>query len=368
MGSRGDGNRGAGCRGCPWGEAQRARPHPVRTGQTSRQALVASAGLAREADSLGYTRYWVAEHHNMTAVASSVPGVLIPYLAAGTSRIRFGSGGVMLPNHAALAIAEQFALLEAMYPGRIDLGIGRAPGSDPVTAYLLRGGAQGAGVDTFEQDVTLAQALLGIGGEPGDAVGISISGRPYELRATPRGETSPDLWLLGSSDYSADLAARLGLPYVFANHFGMPGLEMALARYRASYTPSESYPEPQTLLPVNVVVGETDDEARALAATYVVQMVRLRTGAPMGPQLTVEEAAEYPWSENERALAEQVPAGWYVGTVDDVASRLRETAERHRVDEIMISPVAGARAGDPLDAVPARIATLRALAGELLGA
>lgn len=340
---------------------------PVRTDQTSRQALLASAAMAREADALGFTRYWVAEHHNMSAVASSVPGVLIPFLAQGTSQIRFGSGGVMLPNHAALAIAEQWALLEAMLPGRIDLGIGRAPGSDPVTAYLLRGGAQGAGVDTFEQDVTLASALLGIGGDPGESVGISISGRPYELRATPRGESSPDLWLLGSSDYSSALAARLGLPYVFANHFGMPGLEMALARYRAEYQPSEAYPEPRTLLPLNVVVAPTEAEAIELAGPQLVQMVRLRSGAPLGPQLSVEEAAAYPWTDAERAMADQVRAGWFVGGAGAVAARLREVAERHGVDEIMIAPVAGMRETDPKDAVPSRVETLRVLAGELLG-
>ena len=340
---------------------------PVRTGQTSRQALLASQALANEADALGYTRYWVAEHHNMNAVASTVPGVLIPFLATGTTQIRFGSGGVMLPNHAALAVAEQFALLEAMFPGRIDLGIGRAPGSDPVTAYLLRGGAQGAGVDTFEQDVTLAQALLGVGGDPGESVGISISGRPYDLRATPLGETSADLWLLGSSDYSADLAARLGLPYVFANHFGMPGLEMALARYRAGYQPSEAYPEPTTLLPVNAIVAGTQSEAIALAGPQLVQMVRLRTGAALGPQLTVEEAAAYPWTDAERALADQVLAGWFVGDVDGVSARLREVAAKHGVDEVMISPIGGSLTDDDLATSPAKVATVRALAATLLG-
>lgn len=338
---------------------------PVRTAQTSRQALLASASLAQEADRLGFTRFWVAEHHNMQAVASSVPGVLIPFLATGTQQIRFGSGGVMLPNHAALAVAEQFALLEAMFPGRIDLGIGRAPGSDPVTSYLLRGGAQMEGVDSFEQDVTLARALLGIDGDPGDAVPIAISGRPYDLRATPLGASAPVLWLLGSSDYSANLAARLGLPYVFANHFGMPGLEMALASYRSRYQPSDAFPEPTTLLPINAVVATTAEEAQERALPQLVQMARLRSGAALGPQLTVEEAVAYEFNDTERAMVDSMRQQWLVGTPSSVAGQLQELAEKHGVDEIMVTPSAGSYTGEALDSSPGRITTLQLLAGEL---
>ncbi|WP_234417598.1 MsnO8 family LLM class oxidoreductase [Miniimonas sp. S16] len=339
---------------------------PVRTGQTTSQALSASAALARLADDAGYTRFWVAEHHNMPAVASTVPGVLIAYLAQGTHRIRFGSGGVMLPNHTALAIAEQFALLEAMLPGRVDLGIGRAPGSDPVTAYLLRGGQQPE--DAFVQDVTLARELLG-GGDAaaGDAVALSIGGRPFAVRPTPLATSGPTLWLLGSSGFSADLAARLGLPYVFANHFGMPGLADALARYRTAYQPSAAHPEPTSLLPVNVVVARTTAQAEAWAGPQLVQMVRLRTGAPLLPQLTVEEAAAYPWTEAEASIRDAVRAHWFVGAVSDVVPRLASAAADAGVDEVMVVPAAGASAEDALDAAPGRAETLTLLAEALLG-
>ncbi|PFG19707.1 MsnO8 family LLM class oxidoreductase [Serinibacter salmoneus] len=339
---------------------------PTRTAQTSALSLAASASQARLADALGYTRYWVAEHHNMPAVASSVPGVLIPFLAQGTSRIRFGSGGVMLPNHTPLAVAEQFALLEAMFPGRIDLGLGRAPGSDPVTSYLMRGGGADA-AERFEQDVELLRELLGRGrtgvGEP---VSLSLAGRPYEVRATPRATSAPDVWLLGSSGFSADLAARTGLPYVFANHFGMPGLERALATYRENYQPSDAYPEPVTILPVNVVAARDAATARRLARPQAVQMAFLRTGAPLRPQLTVEEAEAIALTTAQAELVAATSGAAVVGTPQEAAEQLRAMARRHGVDEVMISPAAGAFEADPLDRVPAREETLRLLAEELL--
>ncbi len=183
---------------------------PTRSGQSTADALAASASLAVTADSLGFERYWVAEHHNMAAVASTVPAVIIPFLAAGTRRIRFGSGGVMLPNHSALAVAEQFALLESMFPGRIDLGIGRAPGTDQVTAFLLRGAGAAAAPDDFPQEVDLIARLLGLDGRPGDGVDIDLRGQAFPLRATPHLAGAPELWLLGSSDYSAELGRDAG--------------------------------------------------------------------------------------------------------------------------------------------------------------
>lgn len=340
---------------------------PTRTGQNTRDALTVSASMAREADRLGYTRYWVAEHHNMPAVASTVPGVLIPYLAQNTERLRFGSGGVMLPNHAAFAIAEQFALLEAMLPGRIDLGIGRAPGSDPVTAAVLRGGAPGAAVDRFAEDITLLRELLGLGEVPiGDPVGIQLGERPYALRATPQAQSAPDMWLLGSSHYSADLAAREGLPYAFAHHFGAPGLAEALARYRSTYQPSAAYPDPRNLIPVNVAVAPDGADLDAIVAPQVIQMARLRTGAPLLPQLTIEEAAEYPWSEAERSLAQQLRRQWFIGTPSQVASELREFATAHDVDEVMVALAMGTSQEDAPDTAPGRVEALRLLADELL--
>ena len=177
---------------------------PLRRGQSSRDALVASQALAREADRLGYTRYWVAEHHNMDAIVSTVPAVLIPFLSQGTERIRFGSGGVMLANHAPFAVAEQFALLSEMLPGRVDLGLGRAPGSNQLTAAVLRQALPGDGVQNYIRDVSLVRELLGLGENPlGEKLPVEIGQRLFELRATPAMTTVPEMWLLGSSAYSA---------------------------------------------------------------------------------------------------------------------------------------------------------------------
>src|ERR671920_1306936 len=184
---------------------------PVRSDQTTSDALAATRSLARVADELGFRRYWLAEHHNMPAVAATNPPVLIAMLASATRRIRVGSGGVMLPNHAPLVVAEQFALLEAAYPGRIDLGMGRAPGSDPVTSWALRhggGGVEEDAVSRFPEHVGNVIAMMDPAG-----VGLALSGRTYELRATPGARSRPPVWLLGSSDYSARLAASMGLPY-----------------------------------------------------------------------------------------------------------------------------------------------------------
>ena len=202
---------------------------PVRSGQPSAGAVAASVRLAQLADRLGYTRYWFAEHHNMPAVASTTPPVLIAAAVSRTERIRVGSGGVMLPNHAPLVVAEQFAALEAIAPGRIDLGIGRAPGSDPVITQLLRISGPTADVDRFPDHVADILSLL----SPDGATLRLTSGREYAITATPAATDVPTLWLLGSSDYSAKLAAELGLPYVFANHFSGEGLERAHRPVRA---------------------------------------------------------------------------------------------------------------------------------------
>src|SRR5581483_11107196 len=202
---------------------------PVRTDQTTSDALAATVRLAQTADRLGFTRYWVAEHHNMPSVGATSPPVLIAYLAAQTSQLRLGSGGVMLPNHAPLAVAEQFALLEAAAPGRIDLGIGRAPGSDPVTSILLRGaaGRDDRDIDQFPEYLDHVRAMMSARGVP-----VQLRDGDYMLKATPAAASEPRLWLLGSSMYSAQLAAAKGLPYVFAHHFSGHGTEEALGLYR----------------------------------------------------------------------------------------------------------------------------------------
>ena len=211
---------------------------PVHTGQTSGQALSATLSLAQRAEALGYHRYWVAEHHNMEAVASTNPAVLLGLIGSRTQRIRLGSGGVMLPNHAPLVVAEQFALLEAAFPGRVDLGLGRAPGSDPVITALLRQSGAVSEVDAFERNILDIGALL----NPEGAALQLRSGQVYALRATPRAHSSPRLWILGSSDYSARLAARRGLPYVFAHHFSgdEAATTQALALYREGFTASDT--------------------------------------------------------------------------------------------------------------------------------
>ena len=227
---------------------------PVRSDQSTGDALAATVSLAQVADRLGFTRYWVAEHHNMPAVAATSPPVLIAMLGAQTTSIRLGSGGVMLPNHAPLAVAEQFALLEAANPGRIDLGIGRAPGSDPVTSMALRGaaGRDDSDIENFPQYLDDVVALMGA-----DGVRVAVPRQNYVLKATPAAATEPRMWLLGSSMYSAHLAAAKGLPYVFAHHFSGQGTAEALQVYRSEFQPSDLAPEPVTFLTVNASVAET---------------------------------------------------------------------------------------------------------------
>ncbi|MGO3084823.1 MsnO8 family LLM class oxidoreductase, partial [Ancrocorticia populi] len=312
-------------------------------------------------------RYWVAEHHNMEAIVSTVPSVLIPFLAEGTSQIRFGSGGVMLANHAPFAVAEQFALLSEMLPGRVDLGLGRAPGSDQLTAAVLRQALPGDGVQNYVRDVTLLRELLGGGETPvGERVHVEISGRPFDLSATPAMSTAPDIWLLGSSAYSAEAAGQLGLPYVFANHFGMPGIDETLRLYRESFVPSASFPEPKTLVPVNVVVAENAEEANKLALPQKLSNARLRSGGKVEPQATVDEMENYDWAAREFMAPAPGPDSMFVGTPEHVAEGISALATRLGADEVMVSPVAGAYAEDDVDRGVWREESLRLLAREIL--
>ncbi len=334
---------------------------PVRTGQTSAEAIASSLSLAETADRLGYRRYWFAEHHNMPAVASTTPPVLIAAAATRTTHLRLGSGGVMLPNHAPLIVAEQFAALEAIAPGRIDLGLGRAPGSDPVITQLLRGSGTTSDVEQFPRHVQDIAALLS-----GDGATVRFtSGGEYTVRATPAATGSPEVWLLGSSDYSAQLAASHGLPYVFANHFSGQGLERALDLYRTGYRPSEEHPEPRTFLTVNAVAAPTTEEAEARALPQLRMMARLRLNQPLGALETVEEALA---AETDASMDEVVQAArsrWFVGTGESVAAEVRGFAERHGVDEVMLSPVAGAYESEPKDSALGRAQTLELIAAAL---
>jgi luciferase family oxidoreductase group 1 len=336
---------------------------PVRTGQTSAQAVAASLSLAAAADELGYRRYWFAEHHNMPAVASTTPPVLAAAAASRTSRIRLGSGGVMLPNHSPLVVAEQFAALEAIAPGRIDLGIGRAPGSDPVITQLLRQSGTTSDVERFPEHVRDIASLV----SPEGAALRFTSGGTYDVHATPAATTAPEVWLLGSSDYSAQLAASFGLPYVFANHFSGSGLERALELYRTQFQPSEAYPAPRTFLTANVVVAPTHDEAEARALPNLRMTARLRTNKPLVPLETVEAsiAGAADFAGLGETFMQSARATWFVGTPGDVATELRTFGERHGVDEIMVSPIAGAYENEPMDAATGRLQTLELLAAEL---
>ena len=331
---------------------------PVRAGQSSADALAATIRLARLADRLGYERYWLAEHHNMEAVAATNPPVLAALVAASTERIRVGSGGVMLPNHAPLVVAEQFALLEAYAPGRIDLGLGRAPGSDPVTSVLLRGGGAGSDAERFPEHVADILALL----DPRGTAFRLPNGEAYVVHATPVARSMPTVWLLGSSDFSAQLAARMGLPYVFANHFGGEGLDRALELYRSGFQPSEYADAPVTILTANVVVADTADEAAAIARPALLSQAKLFTAGRPQPLATIEQAAAMTPTETEAPVVQRLATRWIIDDGPGARARLAALAAQHGIDEVMVSPTGGAHDGDPMDASPARERAIELLA------
>ena len=249
----------------------------VPVGATSQEALDATTRLAQLGDERGFTRFWVAEHHNMSAVASCAPPVLIAHLAASTERIIVGSGGVMLPNHAPFVVAEQFAMLEALHPGRIDLGLGRAPGSDRNTMLALRSGIDPIDVDQFPQHVIDVMGLLG------DV--RSEHGLFNDVKATPNATSRPTVALLGSSGYSAHLAGMLGLPFGFAHHFGMGGTSEAADTYREHFRPSPVLDEPHLIVTAVAVAAETEVEADHLLASHRLFKHGLRTGSPMASSM-----------------------------------------------------------------------------------
>lgn len=302
---------------------------PVSEGSTPADALRNSLDLAPEVERLGYTRYWVAEHHNMPGIASSSPPVLLAHLAQVTSTIRLGSGGVMLPNHSALVVAEQFGMLEALHPGRIDLGIGRAPGTDQLTARALRRTTTPQQyVDDFPDQLV---ELFGYfdGRWPG--------GHPYaSITATPGLGYRPRIWLLGSSDYGAHAAGVLGLPYSFAHHFASGGTDLACETYRNAFRPVGDLAEPYLMLGVSVVCADTDEHARYLAGPGALAFLRLRTGRP-GKYPTPEEAAAYPYTEMERHFVEDRLRSAVIGSPETVRAGLADLADRTGANELMIT-------------------------------
>ncbi len=299
----------------------------VPDGSTSATALAETTALARRAEELGYGRFWVAEHHNFPTIASTSPPVLIAHLAASTERIRVGSGGVMLPNHPALVVAEQFALLESLHPGRIDLGIGRAPGTDPFTAAALRRSPPGLGAEDFPNELI---DLLGLLGDR-----RRDHGAWDRFRATPKLESTPEVVLLGSSGYSAQLAGLFGLPYAFAHHFDVGtaiGTLDAVSLYRESFRPSPVRDKPYTIVTAGVLAAETVERAEYLAAPARIAIHALRTNRRM-QLVSPAEAGVHP----DLAAALQLPSNRIVGDRAIVAERLAALAEETQADELMIS-------------------------------
>jgi luciferase family oxidoreductase group 1 len=305
---------------------------PVARGTTPGQALHHSTRLVRRAEELGYHRYWVAEHHSMPGIASSSPAVLLAHLATATEHMRLGSGGVMLPNHSPLVVAEQFGMLESLHPGRIDLGLGRAPGTDGVTARALRRSDQLSDGEDFPQQLAELVAFLD---------GTFPPEHPYaSVKAVPHAPTRPDIWLLGSSGYSAQLAGLLGLPFSFAHHFSAANTEPALELYRRAFRPSETLDEPYAMIGVSVVCADTAEHARWLAAPQGLAMLRLRTGRP-GPQPTPEEAAAHSYTPAETELVRSITGSHVVGDPEQVRAELLELAGRTGVDELMVTTNVG---------------------------
>ena len=300
---------------------------PVPSGSLVGDALRNSITLVQRAEELGYNRYWVAEHHSMPGIASSSPAVLLAHLAMATSTIRLGSGGVMLPNHAPLAIAEQFGMLEAIHGPRIDLGLGRAPGTDQVTARALRG-TRLAESDDFPQRFAELRAFFN-GSFPTD--------HPYaRITAVPGLGNEPAYWLLGSSDFGAQMAGQLGLPFSFAHHFGTGGTELALETYRSTFSPSVVLDEPYSMIGVSVVCAQTESHARFLAAASALGFLWLRLGRP-SQMPTPEEARDYPYTVQERAFIEQRLRSAVIGSPTQVCEQLDELVRIHNVNELMIT-------------------------------
>ena len=296
---------------------------PIKQGSDARAALDESAGLARHCETLGYRRYWLAEHHNMPGIASAATAVVIGYVAGGTSTIRVGSGGVMLPNHAPLVIAEQFGTLESLYPGRIDLGLGRAPGTDQQTVRALRRDLV-EGDDQFPRDVLELQSYFQAA-KPGQAV-----------RAVPGAGLNVPIWLLGSSLFSAQLAALLGLPFAFASHFAPDALQQALTLYRLQFRPSEALDKPYAMAALTVCAAETDAEAQRLLTSLQQQFINLRRGNP-GPLQAPLESTEGLWSEMEKAGVDHALGEAIVGSPETVERGIDAFIEKTGVDELMVT-------------------------------
>jgi len=293
---------------------------PVVEGGSPVEALHNTLDLARHAEQWGYTRFWLAEHHNMTGIASAATSVVIGYVAGGTKTIRVGAGGIMLPNHSPLVIAEQFGTLESLYPGRIDLGLGRAPGTDQRTLLALRRSAMSA--DTFPQDVLELQALLGPVAEG------------QRIQAVPGTGTNVPIWILGSSLFGAQLAGELGLPYAFASHFMPQPLMAALDTYRTSFKPSARLQKPYVMAGVNVFAADTDATARRLFTSVQQSITNRLRGMPGRLPPPIDDIESY-WNPAEKAEVSARLECSFVGSAEVVSGGLRQFIEQTAVDEVM---------------------------------
>ncbi len=301
---------------------------PVPTGESAGEALRRSVDLARHAERWGFRRYWVAEHHNLPGIASAAPAVLVGRLASATSTLRVGSGGVMLPNYAPLTVAEQFGTLEAMHPGRIDLGIGRAPGTDRATARALRRGAAGLPVAGFASQLAELRAYFGA-----ESADDQVADR---IRAIPAEGNEPAVWLLGSTGYSAELAGQLGLPFAFAYHFSAANARPALALYRQTFRPSAVLAEPYSIVSVSVLCAADTATARWLHGSSRLSMLRLRAGRPSSLP-SPEEAAERPYSAAEQTVIVEATGSHVVGDPATVIPLLDQIVTSVGADELMVT-------------------------------
>ena len=300
---------------------------PIVEGGNAAQALHNAADLARHAERWGFARFWLAEHHNMPGIASAATSIAIAHVAAATSSIRVGAGGIMLPNHAPLVIAEQFGTLDALHPGRIDLGLGRAPGTDQLTAHALRR-TLGGSVDTFPDDVV---ELMGY-------FGPATSTFAQRVRAIPGAGADIEIWILGSSLYGAQLAGALGLPYAFASHFAPAQLMEAVDLYRRCFRPSPRLARPRVMVGATVVAADTEDEAHRLLTSLQQAFVNLRTGRPTPLPPPVDDpdfAARLP--PPQAAMLDEVLACAAIGAADTVASRLRSLVAQTGADELILT-------------------------------
>lgn len=297
---------------------------PVNEGKSPRDSLLNSVELAKHVEALGYNRYWLAEHHNMPGIASSATVVIMTHLANATERIRIGSGGIMLPNHAPLIVAEQFGTLESLFPERIDLGLGRAPGTDQLTAFALRRDRKG-GVEDFPSDLAELEQYFS-------------DDSTAHVQATPGQGLQLPIWLLGSSDYSARLAASKGLPFSFASHFAPAFTVPALELYRRNFVPSDTLDKPYVMVGLNVIAGETDEEAKRLATSIQQQFLHLTRNIPSKLQAPVENMDELWTAEEKHAVMQSLdPRATIVGSKETVKEKLVAFIQETGADELIIN-------------------------------